>query len=327
MVTGDIALEKISLSEWKASQVLIVQSDDSRQGRKLKANGCQPFLHICWESPLYAFRLYDQVSRGLSAYRFHDMACPGADTVGGEAIIRFACLPGSQNSWREKTETDGYQESIRRAQVALVAARKPMRSEGWRCLQERQWLSTPFGAVTDLRRLKSKTFWKAWRQQSFQERLLLIQDLLANGLLDLYGNGWAMQKELQPFHTSLKGACSNKHTTLLTYEFSIALENCHWPGYHTEKLPEAIAAGTIPITRLDPLTRCVVPETCYATLESSEYAKSISNQLLNLSPTQRQAIRKAGMDWLNEPASALYFEANFAQAVANKAEQYLDEQP
>lgn len=137
VVTGDVALEKIGQNEWKANQVLIVQSDDSRQGRDLEANDCQPFLHICWESPLYAFRIYDRVARGQSAYRFHDMACPGADTIGGEVLIRFACLPGSQNNWK-KLGNNHNEKSNCPTQVALVAGRKPMRSEGLRCLQERQ---------------------------------------------------------------------------------------------------------------------------------------------------------------------------------------------
>ena len=327
VVTGDVALEKLIGGDWQANQVLIVQSDDSRQGRSLEAKGCKPFLHICWESPLYAFRLYDQVSRGQSAYRFHDMACPGADTIGGEAIIRFACLPGSQNNWGENGETHPNKQSIRPNQVALVAARKPMRSEGLRCLQERQWRSAPFGAVTDLRRLKSKTFWTAWRQETFQDRVLLIKHLLADQLIDVYGKGWDGQPEMKPFRPALKGPCSDKHTTLLNYNFSIALENCHWPGYHTEKLPEAIAAGTIPITRLDPATRSVVPENCYVALETGADANLISSALQNLSPSQRQTMRQAGIDWLQEPTSALYFEANFGQAVARKAEQYLDEKP
>lgn len=180
--------------------------------------------------------------------------------------------------------------------------------------------------MTDLRRLKSRTFWKEWRRETFKDRVLLIEHLLADQLIDVYGKGWDGQPEPKPFRAALKGPCSDKHTTLLNYNFSIALENCHWPGYHTEKLPQAIAASTIPITRLDPLTRRLVPENCYLTFETSEDINSTSDQLRNLGPSQRQEILQAGIEWIQAPTSALYFEANFAQAVAEKAEQYLDGQ-
>ena len=39
------------------------------------------------------------------------------------------------------------------------------------------------------------------------------------------------------------------------YKFTLALENMIWPGYQTEKLPDAMCGGTVPIYVGDPLAR------------------------------------------------------------------------
>lgn len=49
------------------------------------------------------------------------------------------------------------------------------------------------------------------------------------------------------------GRVDDKEAFLRKHKFNIAFENCSYPGYVTEKLVEAFAAGTIPIYWGDPL--------------------------------------------------------------------------
>lgn len=49
------------------------------------------------------------------------------------------------------------------------------------------------------------------------------------------------------------GPVSDKHAFQLQYKFTIAFENSSYPGYTTEKLPEAVAAGSVPIYWGNPL--------------------------------------------------------------------------
>lgn len=55
------------------------------------------------------------------------------------------------------------------------------------------------------------------------------------------------------YKNNIGGAVKNKIDFLSNYKFSVAMENSSYPGYTTEKILEAFAAGTIPIYWGDPL--------------------------------------------------------------------------
>ena len=56
--TGDIALEKINEGKISPSNILVLQDECSKHGRKLIALGAMPFLILCAESPMYAGKFY-----------------------------------------------------------------------------------------------------------------------------------------------------------------------------------------------------------------------------------------------------------------------------
>ena len=55
------------------------------------------------------------------------------------------------------------------------------------------------------------------------------------------------------YRNNVGGPVADKRAFLEGYRFSIAFENCSHPGYNTEKIVQAFAAGTIPIYWGDPL--------------------------------------------------------------------------
>ena len=78
---------------------------------------------------------------------------------------------------------------------------------------------------------------------SAPERELVIEKLSRLGSIDS-GGRW---------RNNVGGPVSDKGAFLGDYRFSLALENVSHPGYTTEKLVQAFAAGTIPIYWGDPL--------------------------------------------------------------------------
>lgn len=318
VVTGDVAAINVIRGIWSPNDVLTIQADGSKQGRVLQEMGCRAFLHICWESPLYAFRVYDEVDKGNSPYAFHHIAGLPSNKQGTavDSPIRMACLPGSQQDWIKASQHRQTHE--RRHRVALIAGYKPLRSELKRCIQEQQWRSTPFGAITDIRRLKSETYRQAKRRQTHTLRLQALQQLSDVVTVDLHGKGWERCQQLAYSKAQWLGPCSDKQTTLASYEYSLVLENCIWPGYHTEKLAQAIAAGTIPITCLDSETAKHIPEECYIQLDCRDVSAT-RHTLQSLSNAERVQMRNAGIKFLGSSFAKNYFEANYAIDVAEKA--------
>jgi len=318
VVTGDVAASHVACGTWSPNEVLIIQADGSKQGRDLQKMGCRAFLHICWESPLYAFRVYDNVSAGSTPYAFHQVAAQPKNKpcIDVESPIRMACLPGSQQDWIRSTQQRRTHE--RRLRIALIAAYKPLRSELKRCIQERQWRSTPFGAITDIRRLKSETYRDAKTKQTNHLKLQVLQQLSDVLPVDLYGKGWEQCERLTHQKTQWLGPCGDKQTTLASYAYSLVLENCIWSGYHTEKLAQAIAAGTIPITCLDAETEKQIPKACYIHINCNDL--SATRQILqSMCHADRVDMRQAGERFLASSFAKNYFEVDYAQDIAEKA--------
>lgn len=317
VVTGDVATKMVAQNRWKPTSVLIIQSEESKPGATLEKLGCSKFHYICWESPLYAFKTYDTFRKSATNYRFsnHAQWCiqESSDTSQARSQIQFACLQGSQLAFKESREL----HKERHRKVALIASYKPLRSELNRCLLEKEWKSAHLGLITDLRRLKSPTYRQAAKLQTHWKRIDLLNHLLANELGDIYGSNW-------PIGNS--GSCSDKIKTLQQYELSIALENCIWPGYHTEKIPQAIYAGSIPVADVDHITSQLVPKECFIDIQGLSPQASIQliKETLH-SPSKLQSLREAGREYLCMSDSRLYFEEDFSEEVRNNALIYISE--
>ncbi|MCC8423666.1 glycosyltransferase family 10 domain-containing protein [Mucilaginibacter sp. UR6-11] len=73
-------------------------------------------------------------------------------------------------------------------------------------------------------------------------RLRLLRKILTSDLdIDIYGRGLTIQDD------RYKGEIKFKHTGLIPYEYSIALENCNEKNYVTEKFFDCSLCNTIPI--------------------------------------------------------------------------------
>lgn len=77
---------------------------------------------------------------------------------------------------------------------------------------------------------------------NYGKRLHLLRKILASDLdIDIYGKGFNLLDE------RYKGAPEFKHTALLPYEYSIAIENSNEKNYITEKFFDCALCHTIPI--------------------------------------------------------------------------------
>jgi hypothetical protein len=237
----------------------------------------------------------------------------------GNSVMRMACLPGSQQNWAMRLR---YYPPKRSKRIAIVAGYKPLRSELKRCLEERQWKSCHLGAVTDLRRLRSRTYQLARHNQTHNVRLRLIQQLGSAVSVDVFGSGWERCQPLSVQGVRLLGPCKSKHKIIQDYDYSLAFENCTWPGYHTEKLAEAIAAGTIPITLLDTETAKHIPQGCYIPFNTQNPDETI-RILKTMNDSDRARMRRAGEAFLMSSFARLYFEVDFAKSIAVDALHYM----
>jgi len=89
----------------------------------------------------------------------------------------------------------------------------------------------------------------------------------------LFGRYWHVARKYVPSIRRLRFAneprsCEDKIKTLGSFRFSLAIENCVFPGYVTEKICDAMMAGTIPVYLGAPDIEDFVPKECFVDMRN-----------------------------------------------------------
>lgn len=108
------------------------------------------------------------------------------------------------------------------------------------------------------------------RNELYGERLKAIRYFAETPGFDLYGYEWdKAPKHPLYFHYGRfvrrvwRGTTPDKVGAMARYKFSLVFENCPYPGYVSEKIFDAMAAGSIPIYLGAPDITLLVPENCF----------------------------------------------------------------
>lgn len=97
---------------------------------------------------------------------------------------------------------------------------------------------------------------------NYQKRIEVLMSILESDMeIDVYGRG------LNIHDLRYKGDLKYKHTGLLPYEYSIAIENCNENNYITEKFVDCVLCNTTPIYNGAPNLAAVYNQRYYRTIE------------------------------------------------------------
>lgn len=102
------------------------------------------------------------------------------------------------------------------------------------------------------------------------------------------------------------------------HKFSIACENASHPGYHTEKLVEAFAAGTVPIYWGDPLIEKVFNPKAFINCNAYQTIDEVVDKVAYLDQHPEEY-----MAMLREPALQPFIPINLYEDMYQKFETYL----
>lgn len=300
MVTADQALLTIERGEARASDYRLIQHCIDPTCERLAALGAVPWIIQCFESPLYASRFYDRLRRLSSPFRhFIGFLDEESAIAGGGRIhqLRFPilpALPAASGDWPS-----------RKNRAALVAGNKFPRS-CWDGLSPspREWWRLARGR---LERMRSPSLRLASRRNLLVRRLDLIEHLTPLGLLDLHGSGWQPLATVPRARSTrlrrvLQGApirrCADKRATLAAYRFALCIENTAWPGYFTEKIVDAMAAGCVPLYQGAPDLARWIPPQAFVDLSGLSVAE-VAERIAGMGPQEALGILAAGRAYLD----------------------------
>lgn len=324
VASGDVALNHVKSGQWRADTIHVVQEMDAHHGQKLCQMGAIPSVLTMLESPLVAYRNVDRLKK-LSA-RF-------AHCVGPQQI--FERFPTQRNArhwplafpsyWSEQTRPPS--PWLTRKNVVLVAANKYWRERGWSSAKNLK--ATLRILRHGLRRRISPTFQACSGLQLHDKRLDFLMELARRSCVDVYGRGWQNLENLPLFQAArlekirsiFHGTCENKHDLLGQYKFTIAFENTAYPGYVTEKIIDAMVAGSVPIYLGAPDIGDHVPQNTFIDASAFPNPLALADRLEQLTEPEALSIISAGQKFLHSEQGQRHTYEGFAELIVSLASQ------
>ena len=300
--TADVVLERIQSGQVQASDVRVIQEEDSALGAALIRAGARPSLLLCGESPLFArdfYRQLDRYSEGFSdALLFRGaLSCTAATTQGH--VLHF---PGFHRGTHP-----AIQPWQSRGDVVMVAGNKYWRHEG---------IPIPERVKRSWHTIKDRSHYEWLRvYQLHDRRLAYVVSLYEAGLLTLFGRGWDVLHHL-PTHwreeltrVDVRARAlgpTEKQATVSGFKFTLAMENFEYPGYVTEKIIDALAAGSIPLYWGAPDIDDFIPADLFVDLRKFSSPQDLIAYLAAMDEHTGMAMINRGQEFLASEAGEVF---------------------
>ena len=293
VVTGDQLRE--GATGLRMDEVFVLQEDDSTIGRDLRNRGAIPALILSGESPLYARDFYRHI--GASCRPFpHRILFTGAHAAAGDDGINHPLLFPAFHAERQQR----FVPWAERKHMVLLAGNKYWRHNAIPWPQRLQRLARETHDRANTAWLKAN--------QLHDHRLDLIAYFSAQGSIDVFGSGWQSRSHLPREHQqaltalvsvgSVSPGSSPKHDLLSSYRYTLTMENFRYPGYVTEKIFDALAAGSIPVYLGAPDIESFVPRDAFIDIRDFARKEDLSVFLNDLDQAGAESILQHGRDFL-----------------------------
>lgn len=320
VASGDVALQRVKSGQWLASDVHVVQEMDARHGLELCQLGAVPSVLTMLESPLVAYRSVDRLMR--SHVKF-------AHCIGPQAIFERAPVLRQSRHWRLsfpsywRNQLPAPMPWTQRKHAVLIAANK------YWC--ERKWarVHNTKDALRvlrhGLRKRLSPTYQSCWRLQLHDARFDLLQALGVRDQVEVFGRGWDDTGNLPPSQATklaairwvFKGPCDDKHELLSRYKFTIAYENTAYPGYVTEKVTDAMVAGSLPVYMGAPDIVEQLPSEAFINARALGSPEAISARMEQMTEADAVAMIDAGQKFLRTSQGQRYTYEGFGEWIVS----------
>lgn len=149
----------------------------------------------------------------------------------------------------------------------------------------------------------------------WEQRIRFVQALGSD--IDIYGRDpWHGRNKWRDYD-NYKGPVANKIKTLSNYTFAITFENTDYAGYITEKIFDALLAGTIPLYWGGGYLRETIPDNCYIDC-CSQNPETIYRFIKCMSHEAIVRYREAAIEFLKSSSADRFTWEYLAQAIVKR---------
>ena len=113
------------------------------------------------------------------------------------------------------------------------------------------------------------------------------------------------------------GPCDDKHELLSRYKFTIAYENTAYPGYVTEKVIDAMVAGSVPVYMGAPDIVDHMPAEAFIDAQTLSYPETIAAHMEQMTESQAAVMIDSGQKFLRSSQGQRYTYEGFGEWVVS----------
>jgi len=324
IASGDVALGNVKRGEWCANDILVIQELDSIWGQQLIDLGAKPLLLTCFESPLYAYNFYDKIDK--IAKKFKYIMAPIGAISKAENLIK--CFPLRFPSYSLKDISSNKNKVItKKSKAVLIASNKYWRYQLSSCPPPIRWTKFLSWLKVALILYVSRSRRMAERCQLHDKRYKIINLFSKNNFLSIYGDGWHDIKRYPQkwkdlaFNINWNGKVKEKKDVLSSYLFSICIENTSLAGYTTEKIIDAMVAGSIPLYLGDPFIDETIPKEAFINIASFKNEDELFKYLKGLKFDEIEKLIYEGQKFIKSEDGQKFSHESFASWIIELARQ------
>lgn len=254
IMTGDVFLTR--RPDFKRSVCLSYEA--SPELTKILQLGVEPGLLISGESPNVAWSFYHNLSKLSKKFRHAYLFRGVADKVDSSTKFHAHYWPTApRNPEIGPCFSD-------RLLISMVSSFKERFGYNRRRVASRIIMPLRWSTILWYRLIDSS----ARFPDLYKVRLDAVQAFAPKDAFCLFGRDWDVaQKYVKSIRdlnfANRPGPCDDKIATLSSFRFTLVFENCIFPGYVTEKIFDAMYAGTVPVYLGAPDIQDFVPSECF----------------------------------------------------------------
>lgn len=323
IMKGQDVIREVTMGGLDASDVYLLQFEESITGQKLLEIGVSRSVLINLESPIFVTDLYLSLKQTSSCFDF----CLGLwSSSPGETLalnIMSARFPSYSNADRLSVTAgqplipaslDFHQKKM----ASMIVSKKYWRPVGPKHIFKNLAKPLFIGSAPHRRH-------QIRRKSLHDTRLRLISYFHTSGLVDVWGSGWDgsglpfpfnFDRRLRGFTAAPTSGRDEKLRVMSSYRFALVAENTRYPGYVTEKIFDAFMSGTVPIYWGAPDIENFVPADCFIDGKEFESLSDLANFMRKMNEEEHRAFVEAGVKFLSSPEGYAHTFEDFGEKVA-----------
>jgi len=296
MMTPDVFL---SLPK-KPQVSLLISSLYSKETPRLIAQGAKPLILSCQESPFIATGFYLNLKKYSAQFKYSFVFSGMKKHLSKKTAYRQMFFPEVYDPANFKPLPFGQKKYL-----TMISGNK--RVSNWK------------------KNLLLKLFYGFGVREIYSLRQEIVNFFASPGKFDLYGTLWdrggATPLETENIKKVYRGMVEEKLPVLSQYKFTFCLENSVFPGYVTEKIFDAMFAGSVPVYLGAPDVLNFIPKNCFIDLRDFKSLKELDVFLSSLDEAKYMEYLQNSLKFLNSPQFQKFSYENFNERVVEILEQ------